>query len=119
MKLQIMTLLPFLSLLISSLMPTAAIAAQPAWCSKTDLLEAETTICNDKTLSRADSLLDQMYRAVLSFRSFEGDSSIGSSDIISDQRDWLEQRNKLSGKPDILDAYTTRLKALTVILKLR
>lgn len=119
MKLQAMKLLPALILLISSAMSISAIAAQPAWCNKTNLLEAEVTICNDKILSKADSLLDQMYRAVLSLRGFEGDNGIGPGDIISDQRDWLEQRNKLSGKPDILDAYTTRLKALTVILKLR
>jgi uncharacterized protein len=116
MYLQIMKLFPPMALLISSCMPISAIAAQPAWCNKADLLDAEATICNDKTLSKADSLLDQMYKAVLSFRGLEGQEGMRPSEIIANQRDWLEQRNRLSEKSDILDAYTTRIKTLTQML---
>ncbi|MFT5897025.1 MAG: hypothetical protein ACI8VW_003909, partial [bacterium] len=110
MKSQKMKLLPSLVLLASSFMPISVIAAQPVWCNNAGLLEAEITICNDETLSKADSLLDQMYRAVLSFRGLEGHEGMWPSEIISNQRDWLEQRNKLSGRFDILDAYTTRIE---------
>ncbi|MFT5895426.1 MAG: hypothetical protein ACI8VW_002301 [bacterium] len=109
-------LLPLLIIVISSFMPISAFTAQPVWCSKTDLLDTEITICNNKTLSKADSLLDQMYRAVLSFRGLEG---MWPDEVTSNQRDWFEQRNTLSEKSDILDAYTTRIKALTQMLIVR
>lgn len=119
MKLQAMTLLPGLVLLISSSIPTSAMAASPPWCEKVELTEVEITICDDKTLSKADSLLDQMYRATLSFSGLEGHEGLWPSEIIADQRDFLEQRNTLSGKADILDAYTARIKVLTQMLKTR
>ena len=119
MKLQVMTLLPALALLICSSMPMSAMAAQPPWCKKVELSEVEVTICDDKTLSKADSLLDQMYRATLSFSGLEGHEGLWPTEIIADQRDFMEQRNTLSGKADILDAYTARIKVLTHMLRAR
>jgi uncharacterized protein len=100
-------------------MPISAMAAQPPWCNKVELSEVEITICEDKTLSKADSLLDQMYRATLSFSGLAGHEGLWPSEIIADQRNFLEQRKTLSGKADILDAYTARIKVLTHMLKTR
>lgn len=119
MKSTSLKLLPALVLIVSSLVSNPAIAAQPTWCKKPELTNIEATICNDDTLSKADSLLDQMYRAVLSYRGLEGHEGMWPGEIISDQQEFLEKRNKLSTKSDILEIYTTRIKSLTNMLKLR
>ena len=119
MKLNAIKIAPALVLLVSSTLPSSAIAAQPVWCKKANLTVTETTICDDNTLSKADLLLDHMYRAVLSFRGLEGHEGMWPGEIISDQRDFLEQRDKLTDKAEILDVYTTRIKSLTQMLKLR
>jgi uncharacterized protein len=119
MKLKAIQFLPALALLLSSAMPGSVMAAEPPWCKKAELTQVETTICEDKTLSKADSLLDQMYRATLSFSGLEGHEGMWPGEIISDQRDFLEERNKLTGKADILEAYTNRIRTLTLMLKLR
>lgn len=106
-----------LLLLVSYTTLPANASEKPAWCSKKALTDTEITICNDKNLSKADRLLDQMYRAVLSFNELRDDESVRSSDIIADQHNWIEKRNTLSDKAEILDAYSTRIKILTRMVK--
>lgn len=119
MKFQTMKLSPAWVLLTGFFMTPAALAAQPAWCSKGNLQETETIICNDATLSQADALLEQMYRAVLGFRGLEGHEGVWPGEIVADQREWVSERDRLREKADILDAYSERIKSLTQMLKLR
>ena len=119
MPLPTIKLLPTLALVVSSVLSNSALASEPAWCETTELSSTELTICNEPTLSKADLLVDQMYKAVLSFRGMEGHEGMWPGEIISNQRDFLEQRNKLTKKSDILTAYTQRINALSNMLQLR
>lgn len=106
-------------LLVVFQLPTMSYAATPAWCNANTLEPAEQIICTDPTLSKADALLEQLYRAILSFRGLEGHEGMWPSEIISNQRDWVATRNTLTDKSDILDSYSARIQSLTNVLKLR
>ncbi len=112
-------LLPIALVLFITQTSTPSFAATPAWCTADTLTPVEQTICDDTTLSQADALLDQLYRAVLSFRGLEGHEGMWPGEIISDQREWIEQRNTLQGRSEILEAYSNRIQTLTQVLKLR
>ena len=97
----------------------SSIAASPAWCNAETLNPTEQIICDDPTLSQADALLEQLYRAILSFRGLEGHEGMWPGEIISNQRDWIVERNNLRDRGEILDAYSARIQSLTSVLKLR
>jgi len=102
--------------IFGSSLTSVAIAETPAWCNAESLNPTEQTICNDVTLSKADSLMTQVYRTLLAQPKQAGEESLGPSEIISDQREWINQRNQLVEKSDLLDAYTARIQALTNVL---
>ena len=97
----------------------SGVAASPAWCNAEALNPTEQIICDDPTLSQADALLEQLYRAILSFRGLEGHEGMWPGEIISNQRDWIVERNNLRDRTEILDAYSARIQSLTSVLKLR
>lgn len=105
--------------LLCLVVQTTAHAATPIWCSAESLNPTEQLICDDPTLSKADALLEQLYRAILSFRGLEGHEGMWPSEIISNQRDWIASRNSLTDRSDILDSYAARIQSLTNVLKLR
>ncbi len=98
--------------------PVSVFAATPAWCSANDLSEAQLDACDDPSVSQADQMVTQLYRAVLALRGISNRTGIRPAQIISDQREWVENLGQLSDAEDIREAYTNRIQALTNVLKL-
>jgi uncharacterized protein len=78
---------------------------KPKWCNSKKLSEIESTICADSMLRASDALLSSTYRALMSY-------SEQKEEIKKNQEHWLKERNKLSGKIEILTSYMDRITIL-------
>jgi len=64
-------------------------------------------------------MVAQLYQSVLAFRGTEGHEGHWPGEVISNQLDWIEHRNSLTEKADLLEAYVERIQILANALKNR
>lgn len=92
--------------------PIDKAAAREAACAKKPTA-AEEEICLDKTLTRHDGYLNDVYQELkkkLSKKDFKG--------LREEQLDWLEERNRCGAKTDCLETqYTDRIAVLEQMLE--
>ena len=92
--------------------PSPAPNCAPFWCSEDSLNRVETKICQNATLSAVDVLMGAVYRQLINspmpgFRKRE---------VRDNQRNWLDERNRLQTVNDLLATYLEKTRQLLVQL---
>lgn len=93
--------------------------ASPKWCEADKLTKVEQVICDDNVLATSDILMASLYKEIMSYRGKEGHEGHWPGEIISNQRDWVKERNATSKRVKLLDLYMTRIQELHLALQNR
>lgn len=84
----------------------------PKWCESASLSKVEKLICGDKSLRAADVLMSGVYKELMSYRGKEGHEGMWGREVSSNQKDWIEERNKMTESSKLMDAYMSRTQEL-------
>lgn len=100
------------SLLLSS-SPVFADQCHPEWANgNQQLTSVERIVCEDKTIAAAAVLMADIYDEIMSYSGKEGYEGMWHREVKENQQEWLEKRNSLKTRDEILESYMTQIKAL-------
>ena len=108
-----------LTILLSMAVLTLSAQANstPSWCKSKNLKTVEQYICDSQILGSADTLLNELYKSVMSYKGKEGQEGMWAGEVKGSQVEWIKERNKLEDEDEVLGSYMGRIDDLYATLK--